>query len=39
MTHALERDAFLEIGVERNGSSCVASPLQNIDPTIFQTIE
>lgn len=35
MPYALDRDAFLEIGVERNGSRCVAGLLQNIDPAVF----
>ena len=35
MPHALDRDTFLEIGVERDGSRCVASPLQNVDRAVF----
>ena len=39
MPHTLDRDPFLEIGVERDGSRCVTGPLQNIDPPVFQAIE
>ena len=39
MANALQRDTFLEVRVQRDGSRRMPGPLKNIDPTVFEAIE
>ena len=39
VAHTLNRNTFLEVGVERYVRGCVTRPLHHVNPAVFETFE